>query len=312
MKLYHSLKNLNAFAKGSVVTLGNFDGVHRGHQMILEKLNTIAQEQALPSVLITFEPQPKEYFNPETAPARLTSLREKVFLLQQFSLQNLLCLRFNNELANLSAEDFISKILLEKLQVRHLLVGDDFRFGYQRKGDVALLHQYATREKFTISVLPKVEFGAEVISSTRIRTALKEGDLTEAAKLLGRPYSISGRVVAGDKRGRQLGFPTANIRLQRLVSPVHGVYAVRVKGYNNRDLYGVANIGSRPTIAGKQFLLETHIFDFNETIYGQSLAIELLQQIRSEKKFASLDELKLQIADDVTQAKAIIAALIKV
>lgn len=312
MNFYHSLKNLNAFPNGSVVTLGNFDGVHRGHQVILEKLAACAKQRNLPSVLITFEPQPKEYFNPETAPARLTSLREKVLWLQQFSLQNLLCLRFNEQLANLSAEDFISKILLEKLRVRQLLVGDDFRFGYQRKGDIALLEKYAAENHFIVSVVPKLEYGSDVVSSTRIRAALKNADLTEAAELLGRPYSISGRVVAGDKRGRQLGFPTANIRLQRLVSPVHGVYAVRVKGYNNRVLYGVANIGSRPTIAGKQFLLETHIFDFNADLYGQHLEIELLQKIRAEKKFTSLDELKAQIIEDATKAKDIIAELIKV
>ncbi|MEY3220716.1 MAG: bifunctional riboflavin kinase/FAD synthetase [Pseudomonadota bacterium] len=305
MEVIRSLSQLRAHHQECVATIGNFDGVHLGHQAVFEQLIDKSRDLNLPSVVISFEPQPQEFFMPDQAPARLTRLREKVLALRQFPLDRLLCLRFNQHLANWSPETFISQVLVEGLSVKYLIVGDDFRFGARRKGDFHTLENAGKQYGFQVVNTPTRSLENERISSTRVRKALQNGDMNEAARLLGRPYSLCGRVAHGAKLGRQLGFPTANISLNRHAIPVKGVFAVRMLGIDNRSYFGVANVGNRPTVAGGEPkpLLETHLFDFNQDIYGKYVEIELLHHLRSEQKFASLDALKYQITQDIEKAK---------
>jgi riboflavin kinase/FMN adenylyltransferase len=302
MRLNRGLNNLPSFPKGSVVTVGNFDGVHLGHQQVIKQLITLAKARLLPSVLLTFEPLPKEFLYTQ-APARLTSLREKINYLQKTQLEHMVYLRFNNLLSKLPAEQFIEEILQRRLNVQCLLVGRDFRFGYQRQGDIKLLQQVGQTQGFDVVSVDEVGFEGNRVSSTAIRFALKTGDFSLAKAMLGRPYTILGRVAYGNQRGRAIGFPTANIPLKRLVSPLHGVYAVMVHGITEQGLPAVANIGHRPTINGNTFLLEVHILDFQANIYGRHLCVEFLKKIRDEERFASFDLLRQQIMRDTEQAK---------
>lgn len=298
----HNLKNLRS--NHCVATIGNFDGMHIGHQRVLQDLKQHAARLKLPSTVILFEPQPQEYFRAEQAPARLLRLREKLMFLQAYGIDQVLCLYFNAALAELSAEDFVKQILLEKLGVRFLLIGDDFRFGKQRQGDFALLQQLATQYNFAVANTQTVTLDGKRVGSSRVRDALNSGDLSHAAQLMGHPYVMTGHVVRGDRRGTDiLGFPTANILLQRKVVPLSGVFIVNVHGLASKPLPGVANIGTRPTIDGKNKLLEIHLFDFNQTIYGRFLQVEFLHKLREEQHFASLDLLKKQIGKDVNAAR---------
>ena len=298
---FHNLPS-NA-GNGCVATIGNFDGVHLGHQAVLNQLAMKADMLHLPAVVITFEPQPFEYFVPEKAPARLTRFREKVEALRAYSIQRLCVLRFDRHLADMSAEMFIQRLLVEGLQVRYLVVGDDFRFGKDRKGDFALLQQAG--RAYGVQVVNMHTFAVDQIrvSSTRIREALKQGDLGLAEKLLGRPYRMSGRVAHGDKRGRQLGFPTANIHLHRHKLPLSGVYAVQLFGIDEEPVNGVANIGIRPTIGGGKALLEVHLFEFDREIYGAHVQVHFLCKLRDEGNFSSLVQLTEQIGKDAQQAR---------
>jgi len=289
---------------GCVATIGSFDGVHRGHRVILEQVKKRASAMNLPSVVMIFEPQPNEYFSGEQAPARLMLLRDKVMALRDEGVDRVLCLSFNQRLRSMTEDVFIHEVLVSALKVKHLVVGDDFRFGRDRKGDFALLKSVSADKGFALEQTLTVEHNAERISSTRIRGLLQKQEFALAEELLGRPYSIHGKVVYGQQLGRTLGFPTANVRLNRYRSPLSGVFAVEVI-LDGQRLKGVANIGIRPTIAGLiKPILEVHLLDFDQMIYGKRISVRPLKKLREEKKFSSLDELTKNIARDVEEAKA--------
>jgi len=303
MELIRGFHNLQPHHRGCVATIGNFDGVHLGHQTVLGQLADKAAELGVPSVVISFEPYPMEFFAADKAPARLTRLREKVRALTRYSVDRMLCLRFNQEFAQQPAREFINKVLIEGLDVRYLVVGDDFRFGHQRQGDFALLEEVGKEHGFDVVHLHTFNIENERVSSTRVREALEHGDMAAAEKLLGRPYRMCGRVAHGDKRGRTIGFPTANIHLHRQKTPVKGVFAVEMFGIKGEPIAGVANVGTRPTVDGTRSLLEIHLFDFAEEIYGEYVHVEFVHKLRDEVKFDSFDELRKQIDMDAEQAR---------
>ncbi|MCD6047995.1 MAG: riboflavin biosynthesis protein RibF [Gammaproteobacteria bacterium] len=291
----------------SIAAIGNFDGMHRGHQFILQELKAKARELGLASTVILFEPQPQEFFNPKNAPARLQSFRDKLAILQQFGIDQVICLRFNQVLADLPPENFL-QLLKNHYHIEALMPGRDFCFGKNRAGNVAFLK--AAGEK--IFEIPDVQESQQRVSSTRIRECLQTGDFLQAAKLLGHPYSISGKVGHGAKRGRLLDFPTANIALTRKRSPVHGVYVVAVQLPSGEKMYGVANVGVRPTVATEaawflEVFLFTHQNDLN--LYAQRIQVTFLHKLRDEKRFDSLDALKFQIQKDVDEALEYCATL---
>lgn len=299
------LHNLRPEHKGCVATIGSFDGVHLGHQAILRQLIQVAREKNLPAVVIVFEPQPHEFFAGDKAPARLMRMREKLEALWSAGVDKVLCLHFNQELRSLSAEQFIDRVLVQGLAIKHLVVGDDFRFGCDRKGDFALLQIKGAELGFEVTDTHTLEIDGKRVSSTRIRHLLEAGDFAEAEKLLGKPYGIYGRVVYGKQLGRQLGVPTANVDLRRYRSPLHGVFAVTAIFKDGTQVQGVANIGVRPTVNGlKKPLLEVHLFNFSRDIYGVVIDVVFRHKLRDEQKFASLDELKAQLQTDISQAKA--------
>ena len=309
MQLIRSIHNLRQPLQGCALTIGNFDGVHLGHQAVLRHLREKADELKLPMTVMLFEPQPSEYFSAlkrqETqAPARLMRLRDKLYYLAQAGVDYVICVKFDRTFAAQSADEFIRNWLVGKLNVKFLSIGDDFRFGADRKGDFALLQQAGGQYGFTVEDNHSFWLDERRISSTMIRQALAEDNLQLAQSLLGKPYQIWGKVVHGKKLGRTIGFPTANIRLQRQVNPVKGVYAVKVRLKNGEIFQGVANIGQRPTVQGVKQLLEVHLFDFQRNIYGQNVAVEFGHKIRDEVKFPSLEALTEQIGKDVQTAKA--------
>jgi riboflavin kinase/FMN adenylyltransferase len=304
MELVRGLHNLRPRHRGCVATIGNFDGVHRGHQAVLEQLARSAQELQLPLTVITFEPQPREFFAPGGIPPRLTRLREKLEAMRAYGVDRVVCLRFDAYLASLPPADFIRVILVEGLGVRYLVVGDDFRFGRERAGNFALLEQAGARQGFPVVAMQTFDVGGSRVSSTRIREALETGDLETAALLLGRPYGMCGRVAHGDKRGRTIGFPTANIYLHRAAAPVAGVFTVAMHGVPGAPLPGVANVGTRPTVDGTRSQLEVHLFDFDRDIYGCHVQVSFLHRLRDEQRFESFDALQAQIRLDAEQARA--------
>ncbi len=295
--------------KPQAVTIGNFDGVHLGHQAMLARLTArAASVGALPTVL-TFEPHPREIFTPDAAPTRLTSLREKLEILRSLGAAHVHVCRFTKAIAAVSAEDFVRRILVEGLQARYVLVGDDFRFGARRAGDFALLQQLGQQYGFEAEALHTVEAAGQRASSTAVREALAAGDMATAAQLLGRPYSISGRVVGGDQLGRKIGYPTANIQLKHNRPPLTGIFAVRVQGLDEPDWPGVASLGTRPTVhANGRPTLEVHLFNFDRSIYRRHLRVEFLHKLRDEAKFPSLEALIAQIGEDARQARELLNA----
>ncbi|EJN6827591.1 bifunctional riboflavin kinase/FMN adenylyltransferase [Vibrio cidicii] len=303
MELIRGIHNIRSQHRGCVLTIGNFDGVHLGHQQVLRQVSLQARAMSLPSVVMTFEPQPMELFAKDKAPARLTRLRDKFVQLGKLGLDRLLCVNFNRHFAALDAEAFIRDLLVERLGVKFLVVGDDFCFGKARQGNFAMLQ--AAGEKYGFTVVNTQSFCLEQlrVSSTAIREALADDDLPAAAQMLGRDYSISGRVSHGRKLGRTIGFPTANIPLKRCVSPVSGVYVVQALGLAQNAIGGVANIGQRPTVNGVRQQLEVHLFDFQANLYGKQLEVVLLHKLRDEKKFESFDALKQQIELDAEAAR---------
>ena len=303
MQLVRGLHNLQPSVNGCVATIGNFDGVHQGHQAVLNRLRERARALGLPCCVVISEPQPREFFNPATAPARLTRLREKLELLAAQGIDQVLCLTFNRRLSALSAEDFVQQVLVKGLGVRHLEVGDDFRFGCDRAGDFAFLQQAAVRDGFSVEAASTIAQGDQRISSTRIRQALETGDFVRAEALLGRPYSMEGRVLHGKKLGRQLGTPTAHVQINRHRAPLCGVYLVSAE-IDGRLRPGVANMGVRPSVDsdGKAHL-EVHFLDFKGDLYGQRLKVTFHQKLRDEQKFSSLDALKAAIDADVQAAR---------
>ena len=307
MQLVRGLHNLRQAHRGCVATIGNFDGVHLGHQAVFARLCELGRRLGEPATVVTFEPQPQEYFVPEAAPARLTRFREKVAAIRATGVDRLLVLEFGARLAAMPAEAFVADLLVGTLGIRHLYVGDDFRFGQGRRGDVALLRQAGERHGFAVDRLDTVAHENARISSSRIRAALDEGDFATAAACLGRPYRICGRVVHGRKLGRGIGFPTANVDLHRRVSPVRGVFVVKVLGIDDGPLPGVANVGNRPTVdGGSRDRLEVHLFDFARDVYGAHVEVEFVRKIREERKFPSFEDLRRQIELDARAAREIL------
>jgi len=310
MRLIRGLSHLEPLENGCVLTIGNFDGLHLGHRAVIEKLAARGKALGLPVVVMTFEPQPLEYFLGKNAPSRLMRLREKVIQFLTLPVDDLLILRFNQYIANCDAEQFISDILIKKLNVKHLVVGDDFHFGKARRGNFAMLKEKGRTFGFNVEDTGSYYVDGLRVSSTLIRDALGAGDLAEAERLLGRCYSVCGRVAHGDKRGRMMGYPTANIRMFRKNTAVSGVYAVTMTGIDDREFEGVANVGTRPTVdGGSKVILETHLFDFDKEIYGHYVEVHFKRKIRDEMRFRSMDELKAQIVKDVADTKKIFADL---
>lgn len=302
MELIRGIHNINASHHACALTIGKFDGVHKGHQAVLLKLVQKAKSLGVPSVVMVFEPQPDEVFSPASAPARISRLRDKYHAFSALGIDRLLCVSFSKRFANMSPQDFVQDLLISKLGVKFLVVGDDFKFGFKRQGDFSFLQKAAAQSDFDVVNTDSFRINDSRISSTAIRDALQAGDFALAAKMLGKPYAISGKVVHGEKKGRTIGFPTANILLKRHKAAVNGVFAVRVliagSSYN-----GVANLGRRPTLNGEQLQLETHIFEYDKNLYGQYISVEFVEKIRDEIKFESFAELKQQIKSDAQQAK---------
>ncbi len=306
MQLVRGIHNIRLQDHGCVLTIGNFDGVHLGHQQVIKALVSKAKALNCVAAVLVFEPQPQELFSPETAPARLCRLRDKYNLLAKLGVQRLICVNFTAKFANQSAQHFIEHLLVNKLGIKHLIVGDDFHFGKNRMGNFDMLCQAGKKFGFDVSDTTSYKMADCRISSTAIRKALEQDSLADAEQMLGREYSIIGRVFHGDKRGRQLGFPTANVLLKRRVSPLSGVFAVMVQT-NNGLFKGVANIGARPTINGVRQQLEVHIFDFDESLYGQCIEVIVKKKLRPVIKFDSLEALTAQIHQDSEQAKQVLA-----
>lgn len=295
-------------ANGSVATIGSYDGLHRGHQELLGHVLDFARVRALPSVVMSFEPTPKEFFAQAQPPARLMRFREKFEALAEFGIDVFFCPKFDADMQNISAATFIRRILIHSLNVRHLVIGDDFRFAQDRAGHLATLQRAGASLGFTVAEVPSVVVGDERVSSTVIRNALWNGDLDHARRLLGKDYRMSGRIVAGQKLGRTLGYPTANVNLNRLQSAVMGIFAVRVSGGNWGPLNAVASVGTRPTFEGTKPLLEVHIFDFDKDIYGEYIHVDFIARLRSEEKFDDVTRLVEQMHRDSARAREILAA----
>jgi len=302
MRITHGFRPLGT---PHAVTIGNFDGLHLGHQAMLARLQDVARTRGLPTCVLSFEPHPREFFAPDQAPARLSSLREKAEHLQRLGIDRLHVFRFDRAFSTLTADAFIEQVLGRTLQAQYVLVGDDFRYGAKRAGDFALLQSAGQSLGFDAEFLPTVEVAGERASSTAVRSALAEGELDHAARLLGRPYSISGRVVHGDKLGRDIGFPAANVQLKHNRPPLMGIFAVELCGLNGTPLPGVASLGKRPTVKGADAVpvLEVHLFDFNADIYGRRVRVDFLHKLRDEAKYPDLDSLVAQIRRDVDNAK---------
>ena len=309
MEIINGLHNIHPRHRGCVLTVGNFDGVHRGHRTLIEALCTRAEELGVPSMLMTFEPQPREFFPSTKLPARLTRFREKVHLLSQTRLDRLLCLPFNERTANIEAQWFAKDFIVDEVEAKHVVIGDDFRFGRGREGDFAMFETFGREFGYEVSAMSTLLRGEERISSTLIRQTLAAGDFAAATAMLGHEYFIMGRVVYGRQLGRQLNVPTANIRLQRYRAALEGVYCVTVDGVGDSVRQGIANIGVRPTVDGKEPLLEVHVFDYAGNLYGDLIKVTFKQKLRDEQAFESIDALKNQIAADLEQAHGYFAEL---
>ena len=303
MQLVRNVQQKMSCSSGIVVAIGNFDGVHVGHQQLVQAVSAYAQQHRLASAIMTFEPSPQEFFDPTHAPTRLMRWREKWDQLSQYELDFLLCYPFNQYLAELSADDFIEHLLIQHLNVKCVVVGDDFRFGAGRQGDVALLSEYAAAGHFELQVIEECDIDSERVSSSRIRALLHSGCLQRANRLLDRPYCLSGRVCYGDQRGRTWGFPTVNIPLRRIETPLTGIYAVAVVG-EDFSAQGVASIGYRPVFRLQKPLLEVYLLNFDRMIYGQYLQVSFLHGLRDEMNFSDVDALIKQIKQDVVEAEA--------
>lgn len=305
MQLIRGFRNIRPLSQGCIATIGNFDGVHLGHQDILAQIRASMFALNLSACVVLFEPQPMEFLAGDKAPARIYTLRDKLEVLAAESVDIVLCLPFNEAFRTLTANEFIREVLIDILAVRHLVVGDDFRFGCDRAGNFVRLKAAGRDHGFTVDHTRTVMLDNERVSSTRIRQALAASDFARVNRLLGRTWLISGKVSHGQRLGRSVGVPTANIILRRKLLPVRGVFVVRVHGPG--QLYdGVANLGSRPTVAGQGVRLEVHLFDYQGDLYGQRIRVEFLHKIRDEQFFPSIIDLKAAIADDIVQARALL------
>ena len=309
MHLIRGLAHLKPLKEGCVLSIGNFDGVHTGHRKVIEKLAEQGKAMGLPVVIMMFEPQPLEFFLGENAPTRLMRLREKIIQFQELPVDKVLVVKFNQAFADFQADAFITDVLVKKLNVKQLVVGDDFHFGKARCGNFAMLKDKGLLFGFKVEDTLSFYIEEHRVSSSLIRDALGSGDLTQAAILLGRDYSVCGRVAHGNKRGRTIGFPTANILMFRKKTPITGVFAVTMTGIDGKEIQGIANVGTRPTVdGGTKVILETHLFDFNKEIYGQYVEVHFKQKIRDEIRFQSLDGLIAQIKKDIVIVKQIFNA----
>ncbi len=304
MRITHGLHYMAAAS--TAITIGNFDGVHLGHRLMLQRLDAHARHHRQTVTVLSFEPHPREWFAPEQAPARLSSLRDKLACLQQLGVDHVHILPFNAQLAAMTAHEFVENLLLRQFHMQHLVVGDDFCFGARRAGNIDLLQQLGKQNRYSLDIVPGLTKNGTRISSTAIRTALADANLELAKQMLGRPFSISGHVVHGDKRGRELGFPTANLRILSVTPPLTGVFYVQIRLSSEQVFPAVANLGVRPTLNdGKKSRLEVHIPDFSGNLYGRIVQVTFLAHIRAERSFTSLDALRHQIAADVAQMRDI-------
>ena len=304
MKVYNwKITDKKLDIEPSAAAIGNFDGVHVGHEKVLKEAKKLSREKKLPISVLTFEPHPREFFSSEKNNFLLQTNSQKIETLRKHGIDNLINLKFDKNLSELQPEEFIERILFKNLSLKHVFVGKDFKFGKNRKGDIDTLKNIGARYNIGVSSISLKTLNTVSISSTKIREHLKSGNIIEANKLLGRPYKISGLVIEGDKRGRSINFPTANIKLENLIMPAFGVYSVSVKGIENKIYNGIANIGRRPTVNDRGVLLEVNIFDFNNNIYGKEISVNLLNFIRKEKKFDGIESLKTQIKNDVRVSK---------
>lgn len=302
MELIRGLQNVRPRHLGCIASIGNYDGVHRGHQAIVEQLLRNRESIGLPALIMTFEPHPVEYFR-RAGQTRITSLRTKLELLGKLGIERVLCVRFDAALANRSPENFIQDLLVDGLGVKHLVVGDDFRFGKARAGDFDILNAYGEKHGFTVENTDTYMVNGERVSSSRVRQALELGQLELAELLLGRRYSISGRIAHGDKLGRTWGFPTANINLRHQNPPLNGIYVVEVAGLCDGLTPGVAYVGTRPTVDGTRRVLEIHLIDFDRDVYGERISVYFLEKIRADEKFDDHSSLIAQIARDKKNAE---------
>jgi riboflavin kinase/FMN adenylyltransferase len=293
---------------GSVVTIGAYDGLHLGHQQLLERVTHVAMGEGLTSIVMSFEPTPKEFFGGERPPARLMRFREKFESLQAHGIDLFYCPRFAAPMRDIPAADFIRRILIHGLNARYLVVGDDFHFARRREGTIEHLNSVAGVLGYDVEQVPSVVVNGVRVSSTAIREALGSGDMKTAAKLLGRPYRMSGKIVKGDRVGRTLGYPTANVDLRRRQSAVMGIFAVRVHGLEGGPHDAVASVGSRPTFAGTKPILEVHIFEFDEDIYGEYIHVDFIAWLREQEKFDLVEDLVAQMGVDAENARSVLAA----
>ena len=306
-KIIRNFNNIKLNDKKSIVTIGSFDGVHLGHQQILNKLKKISQNKNLISYVIFFEPLPKEFFLKEQAPKRISSLRDKILNISKMGIDNIICIKFNKKLINTTADNFIKEFLMKKLNIAHIIIGDDFKFGKNRQGDFNLLEKFSHQFNFKVDKVSTFTHHDKRISSSYIRECIESHNLDIVKNLIGSNLIINSRVIHGNKNGRKIGFPTANIKLQKN-SILKGVYLTKVE-IDNKKYFGITNAGTRPTIDGKNNLLETFIFDFNDYIYNKHIKVEVLKFIRAEKKFSSFIALKEQIFIDVNKAKQLIKSI---
>lgn len=306
MELIRGLHNIGTHHHGCVLTIGKFDGVHLGHQAVLKSVLQKAEELNLPAVVMVFEPQPEELLSAERAPARLSLLKDKYIALRDIGVHRLLCVRFTREFSSISPQSFINDLLIKQLGVKFLVVGDDFRFGYKREGDFEMLREASETAGFDVVSTQSFKVHDCRISSTAVRSALNKGDFEAAREMLGGAYVIRGKVVHGEKNGRTIGYPTANVLMRRHKSPVAGVFAGLVRTETG-TYNAVINVGNRPTLNGQRMQLEAHLFDFDGDLYGQNVEVELLKKIRDEIKFPDFQVLKQQIKKDATQARSLLA-----
>ena len=305
MELIRGLTNLRPHHRGCAVTVGGFDGLHLGHQALIDRLHDSAARFSCPTMLVSFEPMPREYLAPDSPPARLTTWRERWHVLQELGLDHVLLLRFGEGLRRLSGEDF-AQILARDLQAAAVVVGHDFKFGRGGEMSAAALAAGGERFGFMVDIVPPVMLGGERVSSSGVRAALGRGDLAHAERWLGRPYSMIGRVVHGSHLGRELGFATANVQLHRKRTPLAGIFAVRIRGAGTETLPGVASLGTRPTVGGTEPLLEAHVFDFAGDLYGREIEVEFVEKLRDEERFVDLAALTRQMHVDAAQARRIL------
>lgn len=306
MELIRGIHNIRPRHRGAAVTIGNFDGVHLGHQAMIAKLRETAARRGRPAYVVTFEPHPAEYLTPLRAPARLTGLREKLQRLASTGIDGVCVLKFDRDLAGSDAVSFANDLLSGQLDVSHILIGDDFRFGSARGGDWQLLQELGQRAGFDVCSMATVEIDQERVSSTRIRAALAVGDFVAAEQLLGLPYRVSGRVVHGDAMGRRLGWPTANLRLPAARLPLQGIYAARAYGGGLQGWPAAVSVGVRPTVDGRMTVFEAHLIGFTGDLYGSHMSVEPVKRLRGAQQFADLDALAAQIGRDIETAKQVL------